>query len=161
MLRAETDCEQNDADAQTSISLFSSHTSRPRLRPQPPQTGQCTPRHAGCTRSRLALLNPQTRGSDPTYFLNATMSALPVIPPKSLQRAVQPLPMHPMGTFPPSGVAGTPRQEELYDAEAGTTRELPMRLRGGCCCDCIYDMLRCLFCCWLWEVSLLPHFHFH
>ncbi|KAH9817441.1 hypothetical protein DFH28DRAFT_926308 [Melampsora americana] len=26
-----------------------------------------------------------------------------------------------------------------------------MRLRGGCCCDCLYDLLRCLLCCCIFE----------
>ncbi|KAA1128123.1 hypothetical protein PGTUg99_012485 [Puccinia graminis f. sp. tritici] len=30
-----------------------------------------------------------------------------------------------------------------------------LRLRGGCCCcDCLYDLLRCLLCCCIFEVAL-------
>ncbi|KAK4700548.1 kinesin family member 5, partial [Phenoliferia sp. Uapishka_3] len=84
------------------------------------------------------------------------MSSFPSIPPKSHLRNSQPEPVLSMATYPPTPAAKSDSatavsQEELYDVESGTTRDLPMRLRGGC--DCLCEVLRCLVCCWLWEIN--------
>ncbi|EGG09536.1 uncharacterized protein MELLADRAFT_115766 [Melampsora larici-populina 98AG31] len=40
---------------------------------------------------------------------------------------------------------------ERQDQSDEPKQDRLMRLRGGCCCDCLYDLIRCLLCCCIFE----------
>ncbi|KAG0149799.1 hypothetical protein CROQUDRAFT_131004 [Cronartium quercuum f. sp. fusiforme G11] len=58
---------------------------------------------------------------------------------------------YPAATTPPAEV-----DLERQDGPDAEKKDRLLRLKGGCCCcDCLYDLLRCLLCCCIFEVFII------